>query len=215
LDTNVSEFEVLVAEDWESGALGLELTLESVGMSRPDSVIEVELDKGNFTPRTVVSVLGNTLTLDEGFISPVSKGNRTKQTVYPVQLGFMGVDDLQEWEIGMTMEITRADGTLQLFTVHTIDRNGKWVNWNPEQIGSPINAGGIIKRKIGPDVTMVAFGTFPTSNPTPGDPEWGFRGTIDHDHAELALGMRIRAEITYEDGSVNIRRKVIGTVINR
>jgi hypothetical protein len=62
---------------------------------------------------------------------------------------------------------------------------------------------------------MGNFGTFPTSDPTPGDPTWGFRGTIDHNHAEVQLGMRIRAEIIYEDGNVNIRRKAVGTVVNQ
>jgi len=44
------------------------------------------------------------------------------------------------------------------------------------------------------------------------------RAVIDHDHADLALGMRVRGEITLIDSAptpaLNLTRKVVGTLTN-
>jgi hypothetical protein len=125
------------------------------------------------------------------------------------------LDNFDEWEDGMAIEISLDDGTAFDGTVEEINPDAGYLKLKNDVIPSAVSAGAVVKRKIGADVSMAAFGTFPTSDPVPGDPTWGFRGTIDHDHAELALGMRLRAEITYEDGGTNIRRKAIGTVINQ
>jgi hypothetical protein len=65
---------------------------------------------------------------------------------------------------------------------------------------SAVSAGRRVRRKLGADVVMTAFGTFPTANPVLGDTSWGFRGTIEDTHADLEVGMSVRIEVVYNGG---------------
>jgi hypothetical protein len=213
LDTSLAGYESLLTEDYDT-ATSL-ITVRDGAFMDVASVIDVQMDANRTVRRTVDSKVGNDLTLSSALGDDATTGNLVTVVTYPTAIGFVGLKDQSGWEQGMTLEIVRgSSGGSSEHTVQTMDQSGRWMNI-PPALSLAADVGDLVKRKVGADVTMVAFGTFPTSNPTPGDETWGFRGTIDHDHAELQLGMRIRAEITYEDGSVNIRRKVVGTVINR
>lgn len=64
-----------------------------------------------------------------------------------------------------------------------------------------ISAGARARVKLGSDITMTSFGSFPTSNPVAGDPAWGFRGTIIDTIGALKSGMKVRIEIDYNGGA--------------
>ena len=55
--------------------------------------------------------------------------------------------------------------------------------------------------KLGSDITMTSFGSFPTSSPVAGDTAWGFRGTITDTIGALKSGMKVRIEIDYNGGA--------------
>jgi hypothetical protein len=117
----------------------------------------------------------------------------------------------------MNMEIIMSDGTAVERTVGLIDRSNGFLILS-DTLSVDTLPGDVVKRRLGvtaaDDIEMLAFGTFPASDPIPGDETWGFRGTVLHDHPEIQLGMRVRAEITLVDGETNIFRKAVGTVIN-
>jgi hypothetical protein len=216
LDCRLSEYTSDLAIDYVDPETSV-FVLDS-GAFSASGVVLIRLDDGTWVEQTLN--LRSVATGELGWAGPLglpgpaSKGNPVRVKTYASVTETIGIDDFSQWDDGMNMEIKRDDGTYIERTVSAILPDAGYLTLDDDLDGDS-SPGNIVKRKIGADVTMVAFGTFPTSDPTPGDPEWGFRGTIDHDHAELQPGMRIRAEITYEDGSVNIRRKVVGTVINR
>jgi hypothetical protein len=63
-----------------------------------------------------------------------------------------------------------------------------------------VSAGRKVRRKLGADIAMTNFGTFPTSNPVLGDTSWGFRGTIADTHDDLEVGMTVRIEVIFNGG---------------
>ena len=212
LDTSLDRHEETLTEDYDEATDVI--TVSDPLLFESDTTMEVLLDDGSLSDRTVLSKSGSDITMDAGLGGPASKGNSVTITRYPSGMTYVGLTNMDEWLIGMTIEITLANGTLEEFTVTSSDRDSGWVKLHTGT-GSSAVAGGLVKRKIGADVSMSSYGTFPTADPEPGDETWGFRGTINHNHAGIQLGMRLRAEITYEDGTTNIHRKAIGTVINQ
>jgi hypothetical protein len=215
MDCRIDAFETTLTQDYVTGTTAI--FIKNPVPITVDNVILMDTDDGKQVRSTVVLVdpITGELEVSETTQSSASSGNTVTCILYALDQFQMPLDNFDQWGDGMAIEISLDDGTVFDGTVEQINPDAGYLKLDDDTIPSSVSAGAIVKRKIGADVTMVAFGTFPTSNPTPGDPEWGFRGTIDHDHADIQLGMRLRAEITYEDGSVNIRRKVIGTVINR
>jgi len=183
------------------------------------STIRVYVDDGTPNELTVLTVntVTGEITFASGLTDDAASGNKVTVVTYGGATSVrFPVDNLGVWTGGENMEITLDDGTTAEKTVSAyFDPDDGYVRVTAF-VGSDFSAGNIIKRKIGADITNFAdFGTFPSSDPVAGDPTWGYRGTIAHDHADLALGMRVRAEITAVDGTLNLTRKAIATVINR
>jgi hypothetical protein len=139
--------------------------------------------------------------------------------------GFVGLDNAEGWETDMIMEITASDNTVEEFTIGWVDIPGSnvWLGGGgPNTLNVTSLAGALVKRRLGPpsdNISLTSFGTFPTSDPIVGDPTWGYRGTIPHDHPDLQPGMRVRGEITLLDASVSptlrLFRKAVSTIINK
>jgi hypothetical protein len=127
---------------------------------------------------------------------------------------YISVDDYSGWEEGMTIALETA-GADQEKTVVDVFADEGYIQLDTT-IDNFTYPDRRVARKIGNDVgAFAAFGTpFPTSDPVVGDPTWGFRATIDHNHAEIRLGMRLRAEIIMTDPPLNLKRKVVATVTN-
>jgi hypothetical protein len=214
LDCRIAAFETTLAQDYVTGSNTF-YVIDSLPII-VGNVLLMDTDdhkKTQFTV-TLVDPVTHEITVSASSQSSASADNTVSCILYALDQNQIPLDNFNEWEDGMAIEISLDDGTVFDGTVEKINPDAGYLKLKNDVIPSAVSAGAVVKRKIGADVSMAAFGTFPTSDPVPGDPTWGFRGTIDHDHAELALGMRLRAEITYVDGGTNIRRKAIGTVIN-
>lgn len=68
-------------------------------------------------------------------------------------------------------------------------------------LSGAVSSGRSVRRKLGTDITMASFGTFPTSNPLLGDSSWGFRGLITDAHVGLEIGMTVRIEVIFNGGA--------------
>lgn len=191
------------------------------------SIILIDLDNGQQDRVTVNSVTAGTGEIDiTGFTldSAASEGRLVTIVQYDDTSNVVSIDDFTGWEDGMNMEITLGDGTVDEFIVSLIDSDSGYLTL-ATTLTVATNAGAVVKRRLGSDaggdnITMAAYGTFPTAvgDTIVGDETWGFRGTVPHDHPDIQLGMRVRAEITAVDTTptpdLNLFRKVVATVIN-
>lgn len=143
------------------------------------------------------------------------KGSNVRRLELDSTSTFITVDNWDGWENNMQIQITEPDEPEIERTISFIDRNSGYATIS-SSLGVRVVVGALAKRKIGPSVTMTAFGVFPTSNPVIGDPAWGFRGVIIYDHPEIRLGMRVRAEIHIVDSisTTAMTRKAVATYIN-
>lgn len=216
LDTTVGAYTTVLTADALSAAGTIFVqdrtpfaVLDAIGVQRDDGteqVVVVSVLPGSAGEITIVPVL----------TEASAKGSTVKMIALGPNADFITLADWSEWQNFYTMEITRGSASVTVSTVEQvlslINRDAGYAVIVPGALGDTA-VGNPIKRKIGADITMTAFGSFPTSNPVVGDPTWGYRGTIDHDHSEIALGMRIRGEITLTKGTLNLSRKAIATVI--
>ncbi len=223
LDARLSDAPTVLREDYTDTS-SLDIIVRNALFMHPGAQILVKTKFGSIIQEEVVSkstIDGvSTITLTNALGTPADKGAPVVTLVYGTGAGFIQLDNIEGWKNDMTMEITHSDGTLAEFTVGNIDAEDSHLWLRGQTLGVTTLAGALIKHKVGPaSIAMVAFGSFPTSNPVIGDPAWGFRGVIEYNAQDLLLGMRVRAEITLVDGvpvpDLNLTRKVIGTLINR
>jgi len=222
LDTRLSDAPTTLSEDYTADPSSAVITVQSVGFIQAGTQLLIEVNGSSFKKREVLSVALNVVTLTTVLgTTPADKGNAVLVHTYSTLAGFVEVTDIQGWEQDMTIEITRTDGTLAEFTAASPDIPASRIWLNGATLGVTALVGALVKRKLGDDIEagdFSDFGTFPTSDPVAGDPTWGMRAVIDHDHADLALGMRVRGEITLIDSAptpaLNLTRKVVGTLTN-
>lgn len=154
-----------------------------------------------------------------------SSGNLVTVIKYGPSLSDLPVDNIGLWEPGMNLEATEDSGSPKEEIMVLVDSEAGYMRGNSSinGVADYLSAGNLVKRRLGTvsdNITLVAFGTFPTTVATTvaGDPTWGFRGTIPYDHPDLQLGMRVRAEITLVDTvptpDLNMTRKAVATIIN-
>lgn len=182
-------------------------------------LVGISQDDGTEIRATITSLPGGDLDINfsgDSLTADSSKGSTVRRLQLSTTSTFITLDNWDGWENNMNMEITVNGGALIEKTVTFIDRDSGYATLS-STLGTAVDVGNVIKRKIGANISMSAFGVFPTSNPVIGDPAWGFRGTIASTHADIALGMRIRGEITAVDATsgANLTRKAVSTVINK
>ena len=176
------------------------------------------------------STLSGTTELD-GFdrvtASPLSGdaaiGNTVEIDTYPIGVQMIPVDPDPKIVDGDSVELHMDNGTLEVGTatevvtaVITEDATDtdaavrstlRAVNHDPvwtvrtTATTAAISAGARMRVKLGSDITMTSFGSFPTSNPVAGDTAWGFRGSISDTIGALKSGMKVRIEIEYNGGA--------------
>jgi len=126
----------------------------------------------------------------------------------------LSISDWSGWEENDAYEIESSAKVITTGTLSQINRDRNYALMSTAPLGTAA-LGALVKCPIiTTPITLASYGTFPTSNPVAGDPTWGFRGTIDHNQIGLYPGMRVRAEITAVDGTLNLERKVISRVVN-
>jgi hypothetical protein len=185
------------------------------------STVLIQMDNGQEDEQVVTDVDAGTgeVTFGGGTLTAAaSEGKRLTITTYHADSTVIAIDDFRGWSTGMNMEITAGDGSLVERTVSLIDKDSGYLTIS-SSLGVDTAHGALIKRKLGADLTgFVDYGTFPTSDPVIGDPEWGMRDVIEYNHADIEPGMRVRGEITLIDTTptpdLNLTRKVVATVIN-
>lgn len=216
LDCRVSDLGSRLAEETVAGDT---IVVEQTVFLTTGSIILIQTTNDRFIERTIQSVDGLNLILTVDIGAGIPKGNLVNVHTRSIGAGFIPLDDASEWKTDMTMEITNIDGTTSEFSLGYVDHVGSFVWLGGDALSTAVRVGAVVKRRLGAtpddDIDMTTpYGSFPASDPVAGDEAWGFRGVIPHDHPELALGLRVRGEITYVDGTVNLRRKVVATVIN-
>jgi hypothetical protein len=215
LDCRVAKFVTTLTADYASESSRI-FVLDVVPFS-VDGDMLVVMDGGGESRKTITAVNTSTgeISFSGSLVGNATEGNVVTVVSYGTGIMVVPLDNFQGWEDGMNLEITLDDGTLTERTVSLINPNAGYLTLS-STLGGSASVSNLIKRKVGPSsITLTSFGTFPTSNPEVGDPAWGFRGTIDHNAADLAPGMRVRGEITALDGALNLTRKAIATVINK
>ncbi len=150
-------------------------------------------------------------------------GNTVEIDTYPIGVQMIPVDPDPKIVDGDSVELHMDDGTLEVGTatevvkaVITEDATDtdaavrstlRAVNHDPvwtvrtTATTAAISAGARMRVKLGSDITMTSFGSFPTSNPVAGDTAWGFRGSISDTIGALKSGMKVRIEIEYNGGA--------------
>jgi hypothetical protein len=212
LDSHIAPFRTYTTSDAAIGDDSLDVADGTP--FRLNQLIAIETDLGYTEPHIVSSVSSNTLTLVTALAAPASAGRLVEIRQYSIDSHYFAIDNYSTWESLDRIEFTYNDGSEVSRPITWVDPDRNYIHiLAPLSIA--VDVGNVVKRQLGIQViTFADFGTFPTSNPVVGDPTWGFRATIQHDHADIKLGMRIRAEITMDDAGLNLRRKVVATVVN-
>lgn len=216
LDTRVGTYTTVTTADAIEGATSI-FVQDRTPLVVSDG-LAISLDDGTEQAVGITVLPGSEgeVTFIFALDAPVAKGATVKRTSLFNAAGlFITLENWDGWENGMTLEITADDHTQIDRTINLIDRDSGYATLSSVVL-DPTSPGNEVKRKIGAIITMSSFGVFPTSDPVIGDPAWGFRGTISYLHAEIELGMRIRAEIRIVDATsgTNFAKKAVSTVIN-
>lgn len=106
------------------------------------------------------------------------------------------------FQVGEKAFMRLDDGTFHASVILSIDPVAKTITLTGAP-ASPASARTRVLRQIGPDISMAVFNAV-GADPTTED--WGFRGLIADDHAEIEFNMICRAEMILDDGAT---RKVI------
>jgi len=214
LDTTVGTYNTTLSADAVASDINVDL-IDGRPFKTPD-LLRITLDNGAIHLIQVTDKTGND-TIEfaaQGLPSTASAGNLVEMDRVGTGAEHITLADWSGWIHNYTVEFQLDDLSFQLVILQSPDRDLNYggISASPNSVMTP---GAVVRRRFGPQIAMVKFGTFPTSNPVVGDPTWGFRGVIASDHVGLALGMRVRAEITATDGTLDLVRKAVGTVINQ
>ena len=150
-------------------------------------------------------------------------GNRVEVVTYPVGVQMIPVEADPKIVDGDSVELSMDDGTLEVGTATAVvsatitedatdtdallrsthSAIGHDQIWTVRTTATTaaVSAGARVRVKLGADVAMTSFGSFPTSNPVAGDTSWGFRGIVPDTNSGLKSGMKVRIEIDYNGGA--------------
>lgn len=115
----------------------------------------------------------------------------------------LSVEGRCQFKVGESAYLELNDGTFHTSVITAVDPVAKTITLT----GAPPSAaaaGRRVVRKIGADILMTAFNAAGAKATTE---DWGWRGQMADDHAEVQLEMVVRVEITF-DGGVAGRRLV-------
>ena len=211
-DSNVVDLVTTLSADEEAAQTVLSGQI-TTGFADGDTV-HVTLDSGLIHSTTISGAPTATeITLAVGIPTAASQGQEIRRKIISTNATYLTIGDTTDWEVGDTVNLVLDSGTEETKTVEQVLQKHLVMDAAPT---TAISSGARVKNKLGADITPVDFGTFPTTAETTvvGDPLWGYRGIMNHDHADIALGQRIRAEWTVVDAAVNLFRTEIGQVVN-
>jgi len=153
-------------------------------------------------PHTVISSGTCTARLfDEDHETELSADEATSQTV-------LSVDRARSIEVGSDVTVMLDDGTYHdagTVTARDLDADEVTVTTG---LASAASAGARVLTSIGADVTLTTYGT-------PGllTTDWGFKGTMLHNHADVKPGMQLRIEIFLDASGVELLETIREPVV--
>ena len=181
---------------------------DGLGFADGDKV-EVELDSG-LKHATTVTTGGSTSTvvLTAGIATAASANKYIRRVRMGTVGGYIAVDNLGAWKIDDELILIMDSYVRWKATVDQVIAGLRCklirIDTAPS---SDVGSGQEVKIQVGADIGMLDFGTFPSSSPVVGDPEWGYRALIAEDHGGLSPGMHVRAEMEADDGAGVIARR--------
>jgi hypothetical protein len=218
-DTKLVDLVTELSADHDAAAD--DLSVDSiVGFADADT-LRVDLDDGTVKETTLDEApSGVVLNLAAGITSAASKGNKVHRVKMGTNATYLAVEDigtlrddpLRDWRIGDELSFLHDNFALQEVTVAQVLVVPCPLIVIDTAVVAATSTGKQVKNKLGADITMADFGSFPGSAPVVGDPAWGFRGTIDKNHLGLLLDMYVRGEMTIADGTIDAFPVVRGTV---
>lgn len=115
------------------------------------------------------------------------------------------VRGMNGFEVGETAFMRLDDRAIHTSLISAVDHTAKTITL-ADVPASIISAGARILRQIGPTIVQTVFNAVGAD---PDTDDWGFRGLIADDHAEIELKMIVRAEMTLDDGAT---RRVVRNI---
>lgn len=219
-ETKLIDLESKLSADEAAGQTTISVD-DTTGFADGDTV-RIDLDNGLIHPTTINGVPTATeITLAAGILTAASKNKAIRRTKLGTNATYLAVDSvgrnrldpLSSWRVGLTISLVLDDLTTP--TPATVTQ----VLTDPCPIlvvdtapTGAISTGREVKNKLGADITMADFGTFPSSSPTAGDKLWGYRGTVVNTHAGLIPGMYVRGEMDIVDGGIKLIEHAWATV---
>lgn len=107
--------------------------------------------------------------------------------------------------LGATVEVIRDDGTR---VEATVNARGEQHLLLSATVGGACGPGRRVRRKLGANVAMTAFGT-----PVAYDPAFGFQGTVPETQADLRPGLRVEIEVAYADAGKELVDRFFALVV--
>lgn len=214
LDTAVEDYSTVTTVD--AAAAATSLTVQDDTPFQVGEICAVWQDDGTIHLFTITALPGSAVLTFSGDALPaaVSAGARVDRRTLTTASTYLSVQSWANWQEGDAYELTDDSGGVVTGTLTRInrDRNYALMSTSP---AANTTRGAAVKSRVGAQITLTSFGSFPASAPEVGDSSWGFRGTIQSTHAGLRPGMRVRGEISLDDGAgLLLVRKVVATVIN-
>ena len=131
-------------------------------------------------------------------------------------LEIVGDDGVRfERDVGYVRRVAETEDTANVLATAASSPDANTVVSLSSATDRAVSSGNRVRCKLGADVSMSAFGTFPAAadNPVAGDTSWGFRGQITDTHTGLVVGQDVRIEIEHIGDGFNvvdsIRAKVV------
>ena len=153
-------------------------------------------------PNTVISAGTCTARLfDDGRETTLSAVEATAQTV-------LSVERARSIDVGSTVVIQLADGSYHnggAVTARDLEADTVTIT---TALASGAAIGARVMTKIGPSITMAAYGT-----PALGTTTWGFEGTMEAAHADVLPGMALRIEIDLDAAGVELVNVIRESVV--
>ena len=121
----------------------------------------------------------------------------------------LSVSEAGVFVIGDQIELTQDDATIHVSTVNAVDASAGTITLDDATTDTAA-VGNQIRVRLGLVVTMTEYGT-----PKVGERNWGFRGTLESNHAGLTDGLDVDIEVSFVGavaGGVDYLETICATV---
>ncbi len=191
----------------DADALASELSVKStIGFEDADT-LEIPLDDGSLSDEAISASTASTITLVGTLDSAAEKGREVRKTVTSAAGLILSVRDARAWKKDDVCDYEQDDDTVGSEIVSAVNSTLGLLTL-PVGPTAAVSAGRLVRRRIGAEITLSSFGTFPTTVAAtqPEDQTWGFVGTMDRDHADTYFKQELAYQVTAVDGAGDLRQ---------